>query len=315
MESLIEPNPTLPNLNFLQTQILGQITELATQRGHLAQYSTDINQLITRYNAEKSYLEHAAHWYGELSWWLKIWVSVMVASFGILLTIPWIISIALSLTLSILFIDHHHITKKRDQLICVDLQAQNASVQTALTLLEDTKTELERTLQTLCDMSLKMGEENIRLRNNVAEVTQQANQLRAQTQALQMTIDDLQEKNKQLVLDLAAGQIELDKYATMVRNGSLVFADNVHNIQEATKGLQSSNATLREVASRLDVITSPQRPIGGAFIKPTASPDDIAALKGAQSILDVDQHDLEAELARIQEQKTGLTPTKSNNKK
>ena len=135
-QELIPLIRTLPTLEELKIAADQQIAVLSQQRAKLDDISTELQKLIAAYNAQKSLLGHAAHWYGEQIWWLKIIVSIVAAGIASLLYIPFIISMALSLTISFLLLDHHAVATVRDRLITEDLVAQNNSVQEMLGLLD-----------------------------------------------------------------------------------------------------------------------------------------------------------------------------------
>ncbi len=152
---------TLPILEKSKIAADLEIAVLGQQRAKLSGISTDLQQLIAAYNAQKSLLGHAAHWYGEQIWWLKIIVSIVAAGIAILLYIPCIISMALSLTISFLLLDHHAVATVRDRLITEDLVAQNNSVQEMLGLLNGTRENLEKGLAVLCQMNRKRSRKHI----------------------------------------------------------------------------------------------------------------------------------------------------------
>ncbi len=271
MDAVNETAPILPSLDSLKAAALEQIMILSRQKETLQDISTDLNNLIIRYNAQKSYLGYAAHWYGELSWWFKLIVSSVVAGIATLLAVPWVISVALSLVSSFLLINHHQVTQTRDRLVCEDLHAQNVSVQTSLDLLNATKEELERSLQTLCQMNIDMGTENLRLRNNIDIVTQQAEGYKEKTVKLQKTIVELEENEHLLTTQLSAVQEKLSSYERMLEDGTLAFARNNMTFQASTLTLQEISLQAQEVVGRfthqVDTYTSPIRQ------DPQSSPD------------------------------------------
>ena len=94
-QELIPLIRTLPTLEELKIAADQQIAVLSQQRAKLDDISTELQKLIAAYNAQKSLLGHAAHWYGEQIWWLKIIVSIVAAGIASLLYIPFIISMAI----------------------------------------------------------------------------------------------------------------------------------------------------------------------------------------------------------------------------
>lgn len=242
---------TLPILEKLKIAADLEIAFLGQQRAKLSGISTDLQQLIAAYNAQKSLLGHAAHWYGEQIWWLKIIVSIVAAGIAILLYIPCIISMALSLTISFLLLDHHAVATVRDRLITEDLVAQNNSVQEMLGLLNGTRENLEKGLAVLCQMNQEMGVENLRLRDNVDSVTRQVNGYKAINVSLNQTIKTLQENEEHLNLQLTTLSEQLAQYEKLVASGSYSFAADSQKFKEATASLEADSKQLKTVTNQL----------------------------------------------------------------
>ncbi|NDH66985.1 MAG: hypothetical protein EBY22_03565 [Gammaproteobacteria bacterium] len=250
-QELIPLIRTLPTLDELKIAADLQIAVLGQQRAKLDGISTDLQQLIAAYNAQKSLLGHAAQWYGEQIWWLKIIVSIVAAGIAILLYIPFIISMALSLTISFLLLDHHAVATVRDRLITEDLVAQNNSVQEMLGLLNGTRENLEKGLAVLCQMNQEMGVENLRLRDNVDSVTRQVNEYKAINVSLNQTIKTLHKNEEHLNIQLTTLSEQLAQYEDIVASGSHSFAADNQKFKETTAALQADRKQLEKVANQL----------------------------------------------------------------
>ncbi|MEI6093903.1 MAG: hypothetical protein WCR08_00330 [Gammaproteobacteria bacterium] len=250
-QELIPLIRTLPTLEELKLAADQQIAVLSQQRAKLDDISTELQKLIAAYNAQKSLLGHAAHWYGEQIWWLKIIVSIVAAGIAILLYIPFIISMALSLTISFLLLDHHAVATVRDLLITEDLVAQNNSVQEMLGLLNGTRENLEKGLAVLCQMNQEMGVENLRLRDNVDSVTRQVNEYKAINVSLNQTIKTLHENEEHLNIQLTTLSKQLAQYEDIVASGSNSFAADNQKFKKTTAALQADSKQLEKVANQL----------------------------------------------------------------
>lgn len=245
----------IPSIEVLQAAAQEQIRVLIEQKSSLENISTDLSDLIQRYNAQKSYLGHAAYWYGEQEWWVKIVVSTLAAAVTNLLLLPAILSMALSLVASFLLQNHYQVSKERDQMICKDLQEQNDSVQVSLLLLNTTKENLEQSLQTLCQMNIDMGKENIKLRENITTLTLQADQYKSTTNQLQSTIHELQSKEHTLSYQISIIEAQLRNYAKMLEEGTLQFTTANNDFRTATDALTISADQLRTVTSQFSMDT------------------------------------------------------------
>ena len=322
-QELIPLIRTLPTLEELKLAADQQIAVLSQQRAKLDGISTDLQQLIAAYNAQKSLLGHAAQWYGEQIWWLKIIVSIVAAGIAILLYIPFIISMALSLTISFLLLDHHAVATVRDRLITEDLVAQNNSVQEMLGLLNGTRENLEKGLAVLCQMNQEMGVENLRLRDNVDSVTRQVNEYKAINVSLNQTIKTLQENEELLNLQLANLSEQLAQYDEIVASGSQSFAEDSQQFKKTTESLQENSKQLQTVTNQLSLhLKQTDRDLVSSTY---SSPDDMHTPNAATTSALRDSTELQKKiddldptddyLSLLESQTNGVSPqrvTKSN---
>lgn len=242
---------SLPSLEILQKEAALQIANLLVQRTKLGDISTKVSDLITRYNAQKSYLGYAAQWYGEQVWWLQIAVSTVATGIAIVLYVPTIISIALSIVASFLLINHHQVSQERDRLISRDLNSQNQAVQTMLTDLETAKKKLEDNLTKLCELNIKMDTEIIQLRDNVAKVTQKSKEFEALSENQAQQISALEAKEKLLNQQLKDLEIQFTLYKDIVESSSKSFEQNNQDFSVATAQMGEHSKTLQEVTSHI----------------------------------------------------------------
>jgi|GEM_PF-5264582 len=321
-QELIPLIGTLPTLEELKIAADLQIAVLGQQRAKLDGISTDLQQLIAAYNAQKSLLGHAAQWYGEQIWWLKIIVSIVAAGIAILLYIPFIISMALSLTISFLLLDHHAVATVRDRLITEDLVAQNNSVQEMLGLLNGTRENLEKGLAVLCQMNQEMGVENLKLRDNVDSVTRQVNEYKAINVTLNQTIKTLHENEERLNLQLTTLSEQLAQYEDIVASGSHSFAADNQKFEETTAALQADRKQLEKVANQLSHhLNQTGRGLSSSAY---SSPEDIhtpnaettSALRDSKELQkkidDLDLDFTDDYFSLLESQTKGVSPAKSN---
>ncbi|MBP6918761.1 MAG: hypothetical protein KBB94_07590 [Legionellaceae bacterium] len=319
VQELLPLITNLPTLEELKAAAGEQIAVLSQQRAKLDGISTDLQKLIEAYNAQKSLLGHAAHWYGEQIWWLKIIVSIIAAGIAILLYIPFIISIALSFTISFVLIDHHAVATIRDRLITDDLVAQNNSVQEMLGLLNGTRENLEHGLAVLCRMNQEMGLENLKLRDNVESITQQVEEYSAINVSLNKTIENLQANEAHLTLQLVTLSEELRKYESMIADGSSSFAEESQAFKATTASLEEDGRQLQLVAQTLSHYVGRFPDMTGSVLSSNnSSPADQhkqqeatnSALRDSQKLLqEIDDIDLTDDyLSSLESQTQALSP-------
>ena len=250
--------PALPIINYFNDAACAQISALLERKEDLQKISTDITDLIARYNQQKSYLGHAAHWYGELNWWFRIIVSTVAAGVAIVLTVPWVISIALSFVASCLLMNHYEVTHTRDRLIYTDLNEQNTSVQNSLSLLNNTKIQLEISLESLHKLYNAMKEENQKLCINVDAITQQSAEYRNKTIQLESTIEGLIQKNELLSAQFSEASEQLRRNVCMLEDGTSAFAMANDSLKKDAKYTEQQLEKAREASEKfVEIITPP----------------------------------------------------------
>lgn len=242
---------SLPSLEELQKEASLQIANLLLQKRKLGDISTKVNNLITRYNAQKSYLGYAAQWYGEQVWWLQIAVSTVATGIAIILYVPTIISIALSLVASFLLINHHQVSQERDRLISRDLNSQNQAVQTMLTKLETAKKKLEENLEILCKLNQAMCGDNIKLRNTVVTVTEKSKELEIFIESQAQQISTLQANEQLLSQQLKDLELQFTQYKDLVEESAKSFAQNNQEFGAVTARMTVHSEELRNVTANI----------------------------------------------------------------
>lgn len=242
---------SLTSLEALQQEASLQIANLLLQKRKLGDISTQVNNLITRYNAQKSYLGYAAQWYGEQVWWLQIALSTVATGIAIILYVPTIISIALSLAASFLLINHHQVSQERDRLISRDLNSQNNAVQTMLTELETAKKKLEENLEVLCKLNQDMCNDNIKLRNTVATVTEKSKEFESRIESQAQQILTLQDNEQLLSQQLKDLEIQFTQYKDMLEESAKAFVQNNQEFGKATAQMTVDSVELRNVTANI----------------------------------------------------------------
>lgn len=308
-----------PSLEDLKAAANRQILILSEQKNKLDGIHTDLEQLIQKYNAQKSYFGHAAHWYGEQEWWLKLTVTLLIAGIGSLLYIPVIISIALSLTLSFLLIEHDTVAKERDRLITEDLTAQNRSVEVMLGLLNGTRENLEKGLTSLCEMNLRMGEENTRLRTQVDTVTHQVATVTELNENLQAIIQSLQANELEMTRQLRDMEKALKKYEQMLSEGTRSFATSNQLFQTTTDAMRVNSEVLDHFTKQVgkQVSLFPSTPNSG-YSSTRSSPDDqnvtasSLAIRKAQRLLQDGTDPSEQEIANLTDKVQAMSPLRGH---
>ncbi len=238
-------------LEALQADTQSQISALNQQSQSLTQYTQDVADLIRRYNAKKSFLGHATHWYGEQAWWMKLIISVVLTGFGMLCHLSFISSCFLSLALSFLAIDHHTVSKERNEIIAEELKDQNDSLESSLGHLQTTRTKLERITNTLCAMNAQMSKIHARLEEDIRVTQDQLSQSRNAVMALQGQMDSFQQTQTELEKRLSEATKHLESYQLIVESGAKSLLATDRNLSATAQSASKDATNLRGINDRM----------------------------------------------------------------
>ena len=243
MNNIVEEN-TVTALDELRLKANQQIEKLNLQSSELKTRSSYLQSLIKTQLKEQSLLGQVAYWYGEKNWFLKLVISISVACLATLISIPLIISMALSLIVFYLLIDYHSVCKEQHSLVYENLEKQNKLVENMLQFLQNIALDLNKSLNVLCEMNENFRLENEKLSQQIAIFTEQINQSEALNQELQKIIDDLKHQAALNDLKMSEQLKEFTDTVDSLKRDSLNFGENIKSRTQDYEGLEKLTRAL-----------------------------------------------------------------------
>ncbi|MCR9191206.1 MAG: hypothetical protein NXI01_00910 [Gammaproteobacteria bacterium] len=232
------------SIETLRVNAEAQLALLSAQSTDVETYTGNVNALIRQYNLRKSYFGYAAHWYGEQQWWIKLIFSMVLAAVGTLFQIPLVITALLSLALSFLFINHHHISSEKDRLIASDLEDQRASLAGSVTLLNETRAQLGQITIHLCTLHMQMAAAHTQAEQQLETLGTNLEESKAliQQQEIALAQSLADQKNLQEKLALAGEQI--NQY-------EITMQQQTRQLQDTDAKLEKTNQDLGQHSEAL----------------------------------------------------------------
>ncbi|PJD91465.1 MAG: hypothetical protein CK424_06530 [Legionella sp.] len=240
-------------LDILQTNAESEIRTLGQQYQSLNTYTQDMDLLIQRYNAKKSFLGYATHWYGEKTWWMKLIVSTVLIGVGILCQISFVSSCLISMALSFFFIEHHSKSKERNDIIAKDLRDQKRSLQNSLTYIRTTQEDFKKITLPLIDMNRQMRTVQEDLQEEISRAKNYLNQAEDTAKTLQIQVESFQQSQAELKTQLAEATQMLHTYHQIIAGGATSFSQTSQSFSATNKDFSKEVQKFQEIIKGMKI--------------------------------------------------------------
>lgn len=222
------------------------------QPERLALFSADVDILMKRYHAEKSYLGQACDWYHALTQWEKIKSSVIILAsssvVGLILGIGLLLPLAIGL--SLLFM-HQVITnyqtteKKRSQRFCEDLINCEKTMNEAMSALYETQEKIKQ-----------LGQTHQELIHASAQVSEQIRLLAEEVMTLQKTSLNLTQTGENITAHSQVLSRAGTTFTECLNQAELALAHEVEGLKANNAADSQAHLTLSMSVSSLTSITA-----------------------------------------------------------
>lgn len=207
----------------LITNAKSQLNHLFEQKNQFIEMKSSLDGLIQRYNLNNSYLNQAAFWYGNKSWFNKFGTGALFvaasALIGAVIQLSALFTVlALTLHYAVTFIlkNHYEATASQQLMLAEDINKIEARVNVSINAFNKAQIELKQTLKLLSQHNIDMAEnaaaletqittlneQNSQFKDAIAQLEQLTNSLLANLRAInggiQKAGDDLQSINNEL---------------------------------------------------------------------------------------------------------------------
>ncbi|MEI6095669.1 MAG: hypothetical protein WCR08_09490 [Gammaproteobacteria bacterium] len=247
----IAVNITIENLREITS---AQLDRLATYQNTISSLSDAINvdELMQRYKAKKSYFAIASDWFGKQHLWLKALIGAAFLGVSYLLSLSFILTGIVYIAIAFLMENHYKTSQEQEELIEEDLIHLKQSLIDSIQHLDGVSSIVQRTLRSLCELNTQLADINGKLEENNTDLERKIAQFKELVLALEKNKDELLSstatlKNK---LDIA--------YAKIHRHEEEMGA-GAQSIRESDRSLGETCAGFKTSLERFDEFTQEQQ--------------------------------------------------------
>jgi vacuolar-type H+-ATPase subunit I/STV1 len=190
----------MTNTTELQVEAESQLQQLLAQKKQITEFQSNVELMMQRHAAERSQFNLLAEWYGKKSWWIKASLGLGIASAAAMIGALSGLAIALSILIMALYTyityllqNDYNITLARDQRLKEYLQQMEQELVATVNQLSQLEDNLTQVFNSLCLLNMHMTEDIQRFEQQIAELSEQTQQLSDIIQHLNKTDTSLYE--------------------------------------------------------------------------------------------------------------------------
>lgn len=232
-------NITVENLRAIAVAQLERIT--AYQNGiNTLSDSINVDELMQRYKARKSYFGTAADWFGQQSLWIKVLMGAACVSVAYLLSLSYILIGVLYVAIAFLMENHYKTTQEQDELIAEDLLHLKQSLIDSISHLDNVSQIIQNTFTSLCELNIEMIDINTRLEENNTDLEDQISQFREIVSSLEANKEMLLSSTAELKIKLEAAYLQIHQHQDTMSAGAQSIVESDRSLGETCAGFRSS---------------------------------------------------------------------------
>ena len=255
-------NISIENLRAIAVAQLERITDYQSTINILSD-SINVDELMQRYKARKSYFGIAADWFGQQALWVKLLMGATFVIAAYLLSLSYILTGVIYIAIAFLMQNHFNITQEQDELIAEDLLHLKQSLVDSINHLDGVSQIIQNTLTALCELNVQMADINAKLEENNTDLEGQI----AQFQEIVLSL----EKNKaELLSSTVQLKIKLEMAYSQIRQHQNTMSASTQSIVESDRSLGETCAGFRVSLERFDEFTKDQQAVVAEYEKLSA---------------------------------------------
>lgn len=187
-----------------------ELIKLQLSKHNIETTCSKLDLLIKRCNLEKSYFGHIANWYGALSWWMKIFLFILVggigAIIGMLVSMPiTIVSVSsfVYIFFAFFFINHYNVTERQITRLCKDTLELEQLLADTIDNFNQLSNKLKDIIKNMHELNQHFLADMQSMHTNVEELTHQLNRYK-------LIINELQDAQSAMVFSTNQTRSNLD---------------------------------------------------------------------------------------------------------
>ncbi len=226
----------------LRSAAVAQLERIATYQGLIVTLSDSINvdELMQRYKARKSYFATAAEWFGKQYLAVKIILGVAIIGAIYFLSLSYILIGITYVAIAFLMENHYQTTQEQEELIEEDLLHLKQSLVDSINHLDGVNDIIQQTFTSLYQLTSQMETINSRLEENNANLLSQVIQFKEVVLALENNKKDLVESTATLKGQLQAAYTKIHRHEEEMSTNALSISESDRRLGETCVGFKTS---------------------------------------------------------------------------
>lgn len=226
----------------LRAVAIAQLERITTYQSTINALSDSINvdELMQRYKARKSYFAYAADWFGQKSLWMKVLMGAAFVGVAYLLSLSCILIGVIYAAVAFLLENHYKTTQEQDELITEDLLHLKQSLVDSINHLDGVSQIIQNTLTSLCELNLQMTDINTKLEENNSDLARQISQFKEIVLSLERNKETLLSSTAELKLKLEAAYSQIHQHQDTMSTSAQSIVESDRSLGETCAGFRTS---------------------------------------------------------------------------
>ncbi|PJD93124.1 MAG: hypothetical protein CK423_07690 [Legionella sp.] len=235
----IAVNITIENLREITS---AQLDRLATYQNTIGSLSDAINidELMQRYKAKKSYFAIASDWFGKQHLWQKALIGAAFVGVSYLLSLSFILTGIVYIAIAFLMENHYKTSQEQEELIEEDLLHLKQSLVDSIQHLDGVSSIIQRTLSALCALNTELADINSKLEENNTDLEREITRFKRLVLALEKNKDELLSSTATLKSKLDTAYAKIHRHEEEMSAGAQSIRESDRSLGETCSGFKTS---------------------------------------------------------------------------
>ena len=247
----IAVNITIENLRAVASAQLDRLVGYQHTIGLLSD-AINVDELMQRYKAKKSYFAIASDWFGKQHIWVKALIGAVFVGASYLLSLSFVLIGIIYVAIAYLMENHYRTSQEQEELIEEDLVHLKQSLTDSIQHLDGVSDIIQRTLSSLYELNTQLSDINSKLEENNTDLKGKIAQFKEIVLAL--------EKNKEeLLSSTAILKNKLDTAYAKIHKHEEEMSVGAQSILESDRSLGATCSGFKTSLDRFDEFTREQQ--------------------------------------------------------
>ena len=235
----IAVNITIENLRAVASAQLDRLVGYQHTIGLLSD-AINVDELMQRYKAKKSYFAIASDWFGKQHIWVKALIGAVFVGASYLLSLSFVLIGIIYVAIAYLMENHYRTTQEQEELIEEDLVNLKQSLTDSIQHLDGVSDIIQRTLSSLYELNTQLSDINSKLEENNTDLKGKIAQFKEIVLALEKNKEELLSSTAILKNKLDTAYAKIHKHEEEMSVGAQSILASDRSLGETCSGFKTS---------------------------------------------------------------------------